>query len=121
MARRTALQGTLNSFLGRYTSRHSDYRSYWLLGQLPALDLSNGSFDLLNLAVEATSPTGAAQNLAARRFAEQVAEAELRITTTSSSRWSPLAETWLSANPRTGAKVLKCDCSKATINLELPG
>lgn len=28
---------------------------------------------------------------------------------------------WLSAIPRTSAKVLKCDCSEVTINLELPG
>jgi hypothetical protein len=27
---------------------------------------------------------------------------------------------WLSATPRTSAKVLKCDCSEVTINLELP-
>lgn len=28
---------------------------------------------------------------------------------------------WLSATPRTSARVLKCDCSGVTINLELPG
>jgi hypothetical protein len=28
---------------------------------------------------------------------------------------------WLSAIPRTSAKVLKCDCSEVTINLEMPG
>ena len=28
---------------------------------------------------------------------------------------------WLSATPRTSAKVLKCDCSEVSINLELPG
>ncbi len=27
---------------------------------------------------------------------------------------------WLSATPRTSAKVLKCDCSEVAINLEVP-
>lgn len=32
-----------------------------------------------------------------------------------------LCGSWLSATPRTSARVLKCDCSGVTINLELPG
>ena len=28
---------------------------------------------------------------------------------------------WLSATPRTGGKVLKCDCSEVNLNLEIPG
>lgn len=44
---RRNLKNALQGFLGSFASRHSDYRGYWLLGQLPSEDLSRAVYDLL--------------------------------------------------------------------------
>lgn len=70
----------LHNFLCTYTSRYSDYRGYWLLGQLPWSDLRQGTFDLLGLAPEGDGPAEAARRLAIHRFAEQVRKSGLTLS-----------------------------------------
>ena len=90
MPTRRAIKGVLHNFLETYISRYSDYRGYWLHGQLPsyqnewAIDLLGG-FD-----EQGDTPERAARVLAIRGFGEQlrksglsfntVREASLRIT-----------------------------------------
>ena len=88
---RRAMRSVLRGFLGTYTSRYSDYRGYWLHGQLPS-DLLECTIDLLGSAPVRDGPTEAVRRLAVRRFAEQlhksgltsdvVLEATLRIART---------------------------------------
>ncbi len=89
MTTRRVVKSVLNNFLGTYTSRYSDYRGYWLHGQLP-LDLQEWTIDLLGAASEREGVKEVAHRLAIRRFAEQlsmsgltfdmVREATLRFT-----------------------------------------
>jgi hypothetical protein len=71
MATRKVMRSVLRGFLGTYTSRYSDYRGYWLHGQLPP-DLLECTVDLLGSAPLPHGPAEAARRLAVRRFAEQL-------------------------------------------------
>src|SRR5688572_2828130 len=72
-----AIRGVLNNLLGTFTSRHSDYRGYWLFGFLV------GKFDELQIdllapvANQSGGPEQAATALAAAKFADQLAKAGL--------------------------------------------
>jgi hypothetical protein len=71
MAGHRKLRGIVHNFLGRYTSRHSDYRGYWLFGFLsnePAVF----EFDLLGPGSGEVGPLAKAQNLALELFSEQM-------------------------------------------------
>lgn len=68
------MKSVLHGFLGTYTSRNSDYRGYWILGQLPS-DLQEWTIDLLGSAPVSEEPAEAVHRLAARRFAKQVQKA----------------------------------------------
>ena len=88
---RRAMRSVLRGFLGTYTSRYSDFRGYWLHGQLPS-DLLECTIDLPGPRLFGTDPAEAVRRLAVRRFAEQlhksgltsdvVREATLRIAKT---------------------------------------
>ena len=68
---RRVMRSVLRGFLGTYSSRYSDYRGYWLHGQLPSEALEC-TIDLLGCAPVRDGPTEAAQRIAVRRFAEQL-------------------------------------------------
>ncbi len=71
MPTRLVLRGVLHSFLQTYTSRNSDYRGYWLWGQLVG-ELDELAFDLLADADPPATLVGAAHRRASTAFAEQV-------------------------------------------------
>lgn len=54
------MKSVLRGFLGTYTSRYSDYRGYWVHGQLPP-DLLECTIDLLGSASLRDGPTEAAE------------------------------------------------------------
>lgn len=66
----------LHNFLGTFASRHSDFRGYWLFGQLPA-ELDRWDVDLRGAATAGDEPLDFATRLAIRRFEEQLAKARL--------------------------------------------
>lgn len=70
------MKSVLHSFLGTFTSRYSDYRGYWLFGQLPA-ELERFSVDLIGEAPDGDTAIEVAQRLAVRRFTEQVLQSGL--------------------------------------------
>lgn len=70
------MKSVLHNFLGTFTSRYSDHRGYWLLGQLPQ-DLERFSVDLLGDPPDGHAAIKVAQRLAIRRFAEQVLKSGL--------------------------------------------
>lgn len=76
MPTRRVLHSVLHDFLGTFTSRYSDYRGYWLFGQLPN-DIDQWSIDLLGDSPSGDTPTDAAHRLAHRRFAEQMQKSGL--------------------------------------------
>ncbi len=71
LATRRAMKSVVRGFLGTYASRNSDYRGYWMHGQLPP-DLLHCTIDLLGLVPLQTGITEAVCHLAVRRFAEQL-------------------------------------------------
>ena len=73
MPTRRVVKSVLHNFLGTYTSRNSDYRGYWLFGQLPP-DRPEWTVDLLGSAPEGDAPMDVARRLAIRRFAEQLSK-----------------------------------------------
>ncbi len=73
MPTRRVIRGVLDGFLSTFTSRYSDYRDYWLLGQLEP-HLPHWRADLLNPPSEPETVVDVAAWLAARRFAEQLAK-----------------------------------------------
>ena len=78
MTTRKVMKSVLNNFLGTYTSRYSDYRGYWLFGQIPA-DHWEWTLDLLGPIPNGDAPADAARRLAIRRFAEQVSKSRLTL------------------------------------------
>jgi len=72
------MRSVLRGFLGTYISRYSDYRGYWLHGQLPS-GLLECTIDLLGSAPVRDGPTEAARHLAVRRFAEQLHKSGLTL------------------------------------------
>ena len=73
------MRSVLHNFLDTYTSRNSDYRGYWLHGQLLA-DLGQFEFNLLELSshsLDSDGPRAAARLLASLRFTEQFQKAGL--------------------------------------------
>jgi len=70
------MKSVLRGFLGTYTSRYSDYRGYWLHGQLPS-DLLEWTINLLGSAPVSDEAIAVTCRLAARRFAEQLHKAGL--------------------------------------------
>lgn len=78
MPTRRVMKSVLESFLGTFTSRYSDYRGYWLLGQL-SFDPPEYEFDLLVSPPDGDSPLCLAWRLACRRFHEQVSKAGLKL------------------------------------------
>jgi hypothetical protein len=72
-----SILGVLDNFLGTYTSRHSDYRGYWLFGFL-VNNFDELRMDLLSPVVnQSDDPEQAATALAAAKFADQLAKAGL--------------------------------------------
>jgi hypothetical protein len=65
----------LAGFLGTFTSRHSDFEGYWLLGFL--VTQREIGIDLLAVAPGSDAPVGAARRLAASKFGEQLRKAGL--------------------------------------------
>jgi hypothetical protein len=78
MTARRVMTGVLYNFLDTYISRYSDYRGYWLHGQLPS-SVEKWKFDLLGRTPESDTPVGEAWRLASRRFAEQLYKAGLTL------------------------------------------
>ena len=76
VAKHGVMRSVLHNFLGTYTSRHSDYRGYWVLGHLP-LDLREWTLDLVGPAPDWDAPADAARRLAILRFAQQVSKSGL--------------------------------------------
>lgn len=76
MASGRVLKCVLHNFLGTFASRHSDFRGYWLFGQLPA-ELDRWEVDLRGAAPTEDEPLDFAMRLAIRRFEEQLAKAGL--------------------------------------------
>jgi len=77
MPSRRALNGVLAGFLGTYVSRYSEFDGYWLFGFL-VMELDTVEFDLLEMGEDrAESPLASARNLAAQKFAEQLAKSGL--------------------------------------------
>lgn len=72
------MKSVLAGFVGSYTSRYSDYRGYWLHGQL-TFESSRHQFNLLSSPPNDETPLGAARRLAVRRFTEQVAKSGLTV------------------------------------------
>ncbi len=77
MATRRVIKSVLQSFLGTYTSRYSDYDGYWLFGFLVA-DLGELRINLLGQNVgDPASPVGVATSLAVTKFEEQRRKSDL--------------------------------------------
>lgn len=76
VTRSRVVKSVLHNFLGTYTSRYSDYRGYWLHGQLPQ-DGGTRKLDLLGTASAGGTPESEAYRLAIRRFGEQVIKSTL--------------------------------------------
>jgi hypothetical protein len=77
MATPRAIRGVLGNFLGTYTSRNTDFDGYWLFGFLVS-ELGELRIDLLAPnAGEPNSPLGAAVQLAAAQFDDQMRKAGL--------------------------------------------
>jgi len=72
------MKGALSGFLGTYSGRNSDYRGYWLHGQL-SFGTPQYEFNLLVSPSADDSPEGFAWRLANRRFADQVTKAGLTL------------------------------------------
>lgn len=72
------MKSVVRSFLDSYTSRNSDLRGYWLLGQLPR-DLMEARLDLLQPPRVAESPLASAHAIAARRFTTLVSKSGLSL------------------------------------------
>ena len=53
MARRRRIKGVLDSFLGTFVSRHSEYAGYWIFGMLVE-HLDHEPIDLLGTTLEIT-------------------------------------------------------------------
>jgi hypothetical protein len=68
----------LHNFLDTYTSRYSDYRGYWLHGQLLS-DVEQCTFNLLAQLPDSVALTDVACRVARRRFAEQLQKAGLAL------------------------------------------
>lgn len=79
MPRRIQIKSVLWNFLGTYTSRYSDYRGYWLHGQLP-FSTSPYEFDLFASPANNDTSVGFAARPATHLFADQVANARLAST-----------------------------------------
>ncbi|MEM7246244.1 MAG: hypothetical protein AAF533_12925 [Acidobacteriota bacterium] len=71
MTTRRAIKGVLHDFLGSFTSRNSDYRGYWLLGQLLP-EPEQRELDLIGRPTGGGGAWGFARDLALRLFQEQV-------------------------------------------------
>lgn len=76
MPSRRVLKSVVHGFLGTLVSRYSDYRGYWLFGQLPA-DLDQWVVDLTADPPAGEAPTEIARRLAIRRFQEQLRKSRL--------------------------------------------
>lgn len=78
MTSRRVIPGVLHNFLGTYTSRYSDFGGYWVFGFLVE-SLDTVTIDLLvEIAESADSmPLGFARRLAAQKFGEQIAKADI--------------------------------------------
>jgi hypothetical protein len=80
MAKRI-INGVLDNFLGTFTSRYSDYSGYWVFGMMVE-EFEGLKFNLLSSVpgkIE-NSPLGAARLLAAQKFQEQLAKADLPLS-----------------------------------------
>jgi|SRR5665213_1721611 len=86
MPRRSALKGVLHNFLETYTSRYSDYKGYWLFGQVvDALDRIE--FDLMSQCLKPENELiDFAANLAAAKFADQMRSSRLRMSCVKEAR-----------------------------------
>ena len=79
MTTRRVMRSVLHNFLDTYTSRYSDYRGYWLHGQLLA-DLGQFEFNLLEPVPDSLDSNGlvaGARLLASQRFTEQLQKSGL--------------------------------------------
>lgn len=80
MPSRRRIKGALSGFLGRYTSRYSDYEAYWIFGFFVA-DLQKMRIDLLaGEEVRGHEPLAAAVRLARETFRDQVTKAGLPVS-----------------------------------------
>jgi hypothetical protein len=71
MPSRKNISGSIAGFLGTYSSRYSDYRGYWLFGQIYA-SIDGINIDLMHSLNKCSDPMiEFAFHLARRRFSEQ--------------------------------------------------
>ena len=72
------MRSVLEAFLGTFTSRYSDLRGYWLIGQLPFHSFGL-CVDLMATPPSENTPEAAAIRIAVRRFEEQLAKSGLDV------------------------------------------